>query len=321
MGYSPFFRMIFFFQILCILGLVACGFFARRRGLLSAHGTNDLAHVALSLIYPALIFVSITELSFADLRANLSLPLLVMAIALVGLGLGLLAVRFLGRVHSDTARAFLFHCLVNNYLFLPLPLVLFRYGDHGVALLVFSSVGYELLLWSLGVMLFSRADRKRDQLKSLFSAPFVTLLFSLAVVAARDLFAWPEMPAWLAMAHDAFRSGLKSLGAATIALSMLVAGSRFAVLKFGTMLGWRIWFVSAIRLVAVPLVMIPLLARIPMDPVARGILTIIAVMPSAMVSVLFSERYGGDTDFIAGGLLLTHLWALVTVPLLLAWAF
>ena len=40
-----------------------------------------------------------------------------------------------------------------------------------------------------------------------------------------------------------------------------------------------------------------------------------------MVSVLFSERYGGDTDFIAGGLLLTHLGALVTVPLFLAWAF
>ena len=103
---------------------------------------------------------------------------------------------------------------------------------------------------------------------------------------------------------------LRTLGAATIALSMLVAGSRFAMLKFETILGWRIWFVSAIRLVAIPLVMIPLLALIPMDPDARGILYIIAVMPSAMVSVLFSERYGGDTDFIAGGLLLTLVMAL-----------
>lgn len=313
--------MVFFFQILCVLGLVACGFFARRRGLLSAQGTNDLAHVALSVVYPALIFVSILELSFADLRANLTLPLLVMAIAMVGFGLGLLAVRFLGRVPPETARAFLFHCLINNYSFLPLPLVLFRYGDPGVALLVFSSVGYELLLWSLGVMLFTRAERKRDRLKSLFSPPFVVLLLSLGCVAARDLLPWPEPPAWLALAANTFRGGLKTLGAATIALSMLVAGSRFAMLKFATILGWRIWFVSAIRLVAVPLVVIPLLGFIPMDSTARGILFIVSVMPSAMVSVLFSERYGGDTDFIAGGLLLTHLWALVTVPLFLAWAF
>ena len=313
--------MIFVFQILCILGLVGAGFLARRRGMLSAQGTNDLAHIALSLVYPALIFVSITELSLADLRAHLSLPMLVMVIAFTGFGLGLLAVRFLGRVPPETSRAFLFHCLINNYSFLPLPLVLFRYGDAGVALLIFSSVGYEILLWSLGVMLFSRAERKRDQLKSLFSPPFLALLVSLAWVAARDLLPWPAPPAGLALAGQTLRSGLKTLGAATIALSMLVAGSRFAVLEFKTILGWRIWFVSAIRLVAVPLILIPVLGLIPMDPVARGILYIIAVMPSAMVSVLFSERYGGDTDFIAGGLLLTHLWALITVPLFLAWAF
>ena len=312
--------MIFFFQILCVLLLVSAGFFARRRGLLSAQGTNDLAKIAIALIYPALVFVSITQLSLADLRAHLALPLLTMAIAMTGFGLGLLALRFLGRVPSETSRAFLFHCLINNYLFLPLPLVLFRYGSPGVALLVFSSVGFEFLLWSLGVVLFSKTFDLRQRARALLSPPFLALLFSVALVAARDLLPWPAPPPWLALAGDTLRSGLKSLGAATIALSMLVAGSRFAVLKFETMLGWRIWLVSAIRLLAVPLIAIPLLRWIPMDPVARGILVIIAVMPSAMVSVLFSERYGGDTDFIAGGLLLTHLWALLTVPLFLAWA-
>lgn len=308
---------MFFFQILVVLGLVSLGFVARRRGMLSAQGTNDLAHIALSLVYPALIFVSITQLNLNDLRVNLSLPLVAMAIAMTGFGLGLVTVRLLGRVPPETSRAFLFHCLINNYSFLPLPLVLFRYGDVGVGLLVFSSVGFELLLWSLGVMLFTRAERKRDRLKSLFSPPLVALLISLAVVAVRDLHAWPAAPAWLALATDTFRAGLTTLGAATIALSMLVAGSRFATLKFETMLGWRVWFVSAIRLLAVPLIVFTFLGRLPLDPTARGILAIIAVMPSAMVSVLFSERYGGDTDFIAGGLLLTHLWALVTVPLLL----
>lgn len=312
--------MIFFYQILCVLGLVATGVVARRRGMLSAQGTNDLAHIALSLVYPALIFVSITQLSLADLRTNVSLPLLAMVIAMTGFGLGLIAIRWLGRVPPATSRAFLFHCLINNYSFLPLPLVFFRYGDKGVGLLVFSSVGFELLLWSLGVMLFTRAGRKRDRLKSLFSPPLITLVFSLAVVVIRDSVSWPAPPQALALAARTLHAGLSTLGAATIALSMLVAGSRFAMLKFETMLGWRVWFVSAIRLLAVPLIIIPLLALLPMDSTARGILCIIAVMPSAMVSVLFSERYGGDTDFIAGGLLLTHLWALITVPLLLAWA-
>ena len=130
----------------------------------------------------------------------------------------------------------------------------------------------------------------------------------------------PAPPPVLSLAAGTIRAALQSFGAATIAIAMLVAGSRFAMLRFETMLGWRVWLVSAIRLLAVPLVMIPLLRLVPLGESARGILFIIAVMPSAMVSVLFSERYGGDTDFIAGGLLLTHLWAVVTVPLFLAWA-
>ena len=311
--------MVFVFQILCVLGLIACGFVARRRGLLSAQGTNDLARISIALIYPALIFISITELSLPDLRAHLSLPLLTMVIAMTGFGLGLVVVRFLGKIAPQTARAFLFHCLINNYLFLPLPLVLFRFGEKGVALLVFASVGYEILLWSLGVMLFTRETSGKQRIKALFSPPFLTLLFSILFVILRDTIAWPPMPESLALAADTLRTGLRTLAQSTIAIAMLVGGSRFAVMKFGTMLGWRVWLVTAIRLLAVPLIMIPLLRFIPMDNMARGILIIVAVMPSAMASILFSERYGGDTDFIAGGLLLTHLGALITVPLLLAW--
>ncbi len=312
--------MVFAFQILCVFGLIGCGFVARRRGLLSAQGTNDLARISIALIYPALIFISITELSLPELKTHLSLPLLTMVIALTGFGLGLIAVRFLGRVAPETSRAFLFHCLINNYLFLPLPLVLFRYGEKGVALLVFASVGYELLLWSLGVLLFSKEVSHRQRLKSLLSPPFVTLMLSLLFVILRDTIAWPPMPEPIALAADTLRTGVRTLAQATIAIAMLIGGSRFAVMRFQSILGWRIWLVTGIRLLAVPLIMIPLLQFIPMDTVSRGILIIVAVMPSAMASILFSERYGGDTDFIASGLLLTHLWALITVPLLLAWA-
>ena len=43
-------------------------------------------------------------------------------------------------------------------------------------------------------------------------------------------------------------------------------------------------------------------------------------MPAAVTSLVFSERFGGDSDFIASTLLITHLGAIVTIPLLLSWA-
>jgi len=312
--------MIFSLQILCVLALVGCGFIVRRRGVISAQGTTELARLSVSLIYPALIIFSITRLSTSDLLSNYLMPLLAMGIALTGFGLGLLAIQFLGRVSPATTKAFLFHCLMNNYMFLPLPLVLFFFGERGVALLVFSSVGYELLLWTLGVFLFTKEASWRNALEQMFSAPFIALLASLLYVFARDLSGWSIPVEWTGLTtplRETVSFAIGILGQATVALSMIIAGSRFAVMRFNAILGWRIWLVSVVRLVAVPLILLPIIARIPLDPVARGILMIVAVMPSAMVSIVFSECYGGDSEFIAGGLLLTHLWALLTVPLFL----
>jgi predicted permease len=57
-----------------------------------------------------------------------------------------------------------------------------------------------------------------------------------------------------------------------------------------------------------------------MEELARNILTVVAVMPAAVVSLIFSERFSGDSDFIAATLLITHVGAVLTVPLLLTWA-
>lgn len=310
--------MTFALQIVAVFGLIACGFYARKRSILSGQGTRELARLATDIIYPALIFTSITSLSAADLAANILLPLCVLGIALTGLLLGLVAVRFLGVMAPDTVRAFLFHCLINNYLFLPMPLVLFLFGERGVALLVFSAVGYELVLWTFGVLLFTREATGTDRVRQLFSPPFITLLISLAWVVARDTWNITRSGAWAELAETGLFIA-RMLGQATIAVAVLIAGSRFAVLRPQTILRWRLWVLSVIRLVIIPLLLLPLLPWLPLDDVARGVISIVVVMPSAMTSVVFSERFGGDTEFIAGGLLLTHLWALITVPLFLAW--
>jgi predicted permease len=310
--------MIFALQILAIFGLIACGWFARKSGRISATGTSEMARLATDIIYPALIFFSITRLQAHELQAHFWLPIWVMGIGLVGLGLGLIAVQFMKPIAPERARAFLFHAMMNNYVFLPLPLVLFLYGERGVALLVFSSIGYEFILWTIGVFLFTREASLRARLKELASPPLITLIASLAIVFVRDHFSleWTGLAAALA---TSLVFVAEMLGQATVALSVIVAGSRFAVLQARTMRSGAVWVVTGLRLILVPMVLIPIILQLQLEETARGILLITAVMPSAMVSVLFSERYGGDSEFIAGGLLLTHLCALVTVPLFLAW--
>ncbi len=308
--------MVFLFQIASLLAVVACGTFARRR-FLSDAGVREIARLATDVAYPALIVDSVLAFTRHDLAANALLPLAAGAVALVGLLPAAVCIPvFLRRARSSTRRAFAFQCLINNYLFLPLPIVASLFGPRGVALLVFASLGFEIVLWSLGVSLFAARPGWRSLAAALASPPFVALLLGLLYVLARPILPMPSSPAALA-ARSAARGALSLLGAATVPMAMMVAGARFATMPLSTLRLPIVWLAVFLRLVLIPLLALPLLWVFPLSADARSILALVATMPAALVSSLLCERHGGDAPFISGTLLLSHLLALLTVPLLL----
>lgn len=317
--------MNYVLQVLFILVLMAIGYFARRRGVVSAVGTSEMVRILVAIIYPCLIFTSVTRMNVQQLASNWIMPVMALAIAGTGLLLGLIALRWMKDVDQQRASAFLFQNTINNYLFLPLPLVLLIWGEEGVALLVFASLGFELTVWTVGIFLFNRSSKLSEGIRMMFGPPLIALIFSIAWVCLRDL-AQPALPEsgffadLLRRLLELFYFGAGTVGKATVAVSMIVSGSRIAALDVKAAFDRHVWIVSLMRLVVTPVIFILLLKQIPMDETAYGILCVVAVMPAAVASLIFSERFGGDSDFIATTLLITHLAAVVTIPLLLAWA-
>jgi predicted permease len=318
-------NMNYALQVLFILALMTVGYGARKRGMVSAVGTGEMVRVLIAIIYPCLIFSSITQLNAHELAANWIMPLMAIAIAGTGLLLGLIALRILKVSDPQRANAFLFQNTINNYLFLPLPLVMLRWGEEGVALLVFASMGFELTVWTVGVFLFNRSNKISEGIRMMFGPPLIALIFSIGWVCVRDLLnpTLPTTGSFSLLIHrmlELLHFGTESVGKATIAISMIIAGSRIAALNVRTVFDRQVWVVSLLRLIVTPVVFILILKAIPLSELAYGILAVVAVMPAAIASLVFSERFGGDSDFIATTLLLTHLGAIITIPLLLAWA-
>ncbi len=300
---------------------MALGWMARRRGIISEVGTSEMARALMSIIYPALIFSSITQMNPAQLARNWIMPAMALGIVGIGLTLGLLTLRWLKPADPKRIGAFLFQSTINNYLFLPLPLVMLLWGTEGVALLVFASIGFELTVWTVGVFLFNRSSNFSDGLRVMFGPPLIALLFSISWICVRDLspIRLPES-LLLDRIFELIYFGTDTVGKATVALSMIIAGSRMSALKARSVKDPHVWIVSTLRLLVAPILFILILKQIHMEETARGILTVIAVMPAAVASLIFSDRFSGDTDFVAATLLVTHLGAIVTIPLLLAWA-
>lgn len=107
------------------------------------------------------------------------------------------------------------------------------------------------------------------------------------------------------------------IGSMTPAAAMLVIGSTLAKYKVADMLknGWS-WVTSVVRLVVVPVVTY-LVAVQFLGPYAALSLMVVAAMPAAMIGVIMSISYGGDTETLSQGMFLSTVLSVVTIPLLI----
>ena len=117
---------------------------------------------------------------------------------------------------------------------------------------------------------------------------------------------------------DAVGSFFSYMGNAAVALSMMTVGMTVAQadLKSIFMDRCQLGF-TAFSLLLVPLICIPFLHLLPIDPMSYGIFILLIAMPVGSTVTLIEMEYGGgDGRVSAGGIALTSLVSLVTIPLI-----
>ncbi len=312
------------FRLLSVFLMIGIGWLARRRRMIDADTTRNLSRLLTSFFYPALIFTSMSRnFDAGGLAAHWQLPVGAFLIMLLGFGIGLLVERLLVDPHSRQGHAFLFQCTVNNYSFLPMPLALMLWGESGVAGLIFSTLGPEVAVWTLGVYALSGRQLRRQSLRNLVNAPLLTMTATLVFILLRDwlppgaaaVFSQPVVQG----GRDAVMAALTLIGGATIPVAMIVAGSRMAELRVQHLFSRLQMSVGLLRLVIIPAAAIGLILLLPLLTDVQRILCLVAIMPSAITSVVLSELYRADSEFAASSVLITHLFSLLTVPLWLLW--
>ncbi len=310
-----------FLRILSVFVLIFLGGAARKTNILDAATTTRLAYAVKNFFYPALIFHALfNNFTAPGLVENRLLPAGAFTIMIIGYLLGLSAVRFMRFKNAAQKSSFLFQCAINNYSFLPLPIILMLWGEHAVAMLIFSTLGSEIAVWTFGVFALSGNRFRRESLRNLLSVPMISIMLAVAAVIARDYFSDSLLlqNRFAAEAGASFMAAVEMLGGATIPLAMFVVGSRIFVLESHHIFSIKQLYVAVIRLLLAPAAAILVLFLMPFSGEMMLVLIVVAVMPAANASVVLSEAYGADVDFAASSVLITHIFALVTIPLWLS---
>lgn len=309
-----------FYVVCTIFLMMAPGYVARRRAWMGDEGSLALSRIMVYAIYPCLIFTAITgNYGLDDLLRSWVLPAASAAIMVTGHLVGRLAVLMLRFETDDRRRAFLFQTTMNNYSFFPLAIVVQLYDESAVAALLFSTLGAEAVMWTLGTLTLRGGRVGRESLGHLASPPLVALYAAVGVLVLlhvtgvdRSVFTSGSGP--LPYVHDT----MKRLGACTVPFAMIIAGARMATLRASDVNTRHVWALSGLRLLLIPMAAWAVLQFLPLTPGQRNIMTVVAVMPVSLASLMLSELFGGDKRLMSGSVLLTHLLAVVTVPLLLS---
>lgn len=255
-----------------------------------------VTHLAMTLSVPCLIFVSLMQTRIDP--AALTVLSLASVVTYAGVTLAFLALVPLLRLSTRTFTAPLIFGNTGN---LGLPLALFAFGDIGLsyAIIVFAIMA----IWSFtfGIWLVAGEGAFGKVLRE----PLVwgTLLGAL--------FMWQgwETPQFLTNTLDL-------VGQMAIPLMLITLGVAVARLSPEGML--RAVLLSAVKLMICVAIAWGVGQYFALDPTAFGVLVLQVATPVAVTSYLLAEKYGAQSDAVAGLVVASTLMSVAALPLILA---
>jgi predicted permease len=288
--------------------MLVAGYTIRRVDWLSTEADIGLLRVVVNLLYPCLILDTILGNPALHNAANL---LLAPAVGFVTITIGFAAsywtAPLFGIREQRVRRTFAFTAGIYNYGYIALPLVQMLFGGPATGVLFLHNVGIEISLWTLGIMLLSGAH-PRDGWRHILNIPLMAIIAAIALnfAGARS---W--MPSFIL-------SAVHSMGAAAVPLGIILSGAVFAdqLRQSGDRAGGAISLgACALRLGAIPLVMLAIARWLPCPAELRHVILVQAAMPSGVFPVILSKHYGGDAPTALRIVLVTSALGLITIPL------
>jgi len=311
------------FNVFCIFLMMVPGFVAVKQGYFSRTTIAETSTLMVRFIYPCFIFHAIIDsFSFRELVSSWTLPAICLGLMFFGYFVGIAVIRLMKFNSEDEKTGFIFQCTLNNYSFLPLPLVMFMYGIKGAAALIFSSFGAEIAVWTLGVFILEGRKLHLKNLKHLLSPPLVSLYLAIIVLFIFDLMQIDTKIFFYSESFGLtyFFKTIGTIGLATIPLAIIIAGGRIAEVPHSGLRNYRVWILSFLRLIAIPATAIVIIKLLPLPEMTEKIMLVVAVMPVSIASILFSEIYKIENSFITVTVFVTHILSLITVPVMLTLA-
>ena len=290
-------------QILVMLAMMSIGVVLYKIKAVDEAGVAQLSNIALYVATPCVVLRALAIPFDAE---KISTGMVVMLFFLIIFVVSIVVGRFgCGKVDRIGTFAVVF----SNSGFVGIPLIEGILGSEYVFCVTMTMVAGTLTFWTYGVYLMS-GDKNEVSIKKILTNPNL-----IAVVVGLALFFAPvELPYVAAQVINGMANMNTGLG-------MVILGATLGASNISLMIAdTRLYKAIALRLVAVPLVCIPILMLMPVPFEVRMVMMIIAAAPAASATSMLALKYGGDYSYGTGLAIGTTIVSMITMPLVLALA-
>ena len=281
---------------------------------LTEEADATLLRLVVNVLTPCLIFDKVLGNQALQRAENLFIPPLIGFGGIVlGIGTCWLFRRRVGLKTDPEQRTFALVAGLQNFAYVPFPLVLMLFANHPdtPGVLFLHNLGVDIAMWTLGLITLGHATGPSEWRK-LINAPLVAIVLSLLLNSC-DGAHWVPRPLSITASM---------LGACTFPLGILLTGAMMAdqvrQLHPARATGTLIW--SAIfRLGVIPALMLGIARILPCSVEIKRVILVQAAMPAGIFPIVLSRLYGGDpataVRIVAG----TTILSLITIPLWIQW--
>lgn len=304
------------FQAAVMFILLAAGYLLYKKKLLGDEATKQLSNIAISIINPIVIFNAYqTDFDPALFRGLMYALLLAFMAQTILVATSYIIVR--GNRESFEIERFALG--YSNCAFMGIPLIEATFGAEGVFYLTAFITAFNVFMWTHGVILMGGSDDQKTAkeravslLKILFSPAILSIVLGLVL-----FFTGMRMP-------QIIQQPLNYLGAMNTPLAMLVSGATIA--KGGLFEGFkhkRIYFLQAVKLLVVPILLAALFVPTELfgvKPMIVDTIIIAAAAPTASSTIMFAYKFGKNAEYASNHFAVSTLAGIITMPLVSALA-
>ena len=291
-------------QILIMFLIIIIGMICYKAKLIDKELNKKLSNILLMVVSPLLIFNSYQREFSSDLLQGLGISF---GLALASHLISILAAQVFVRGKDSNAVIDRFSAIYSNCGFIGIPLINGLVGKEGVFYITAYLTVFNVFVWTHGVIMMVGKQTRKEIIKTLISPTIIAIVLGMFAFLMK-----------IRMPYIIYES-IEYVASMNTPLAMLIAGVSIAQTNIvKVFLKPRIYLVVVLKLLLIPVLLLFLYTRLPINETVLTTVLLGVACPTAATGTMFALRYNKDAVYASEIFAITTLASVVSIPAVMA---